>query len=565
MADPRPDPHVLVVFGARGDLAARKLFPGLFRLRGDGADARGLPRSSARAATRPTATTRSSTQVREALDEHGPEELDEDAWTTFAERLSFVASSADDAQRPGATRCGRPRRSSAGTTCGACSTSACRPAAMEAMVGPDRRERAGRAGAPGHGEAVRHRPGERARSSTRRCTRSSPRTHVFRIDHFLGKEAAQNVLAVRFANGLFEPIWNRDHIASVQIDVPEELGLEGRGAFYEETGAFRDMIVTHLFQLLGFVAMEPPVAAGRGPRCATRRPSSSRRCGRSTRRGSSSASSRATATRRTSTPDSTTESFAAVRGLGGHLALGGRAVPAAHRQGDGRGHARHHDRLPRAAAADVRPRRRHRRRRPPRTISSSSSPTRRASGSSCSPRRRARRSRSSPRRWSSASATADDGDERLEAYERLLHDVMLGDHTLFTRADEVERLWEVAAPVLETRPTPEPYAQGSWGPEAALALPPAPGWRLGAGVGTPGGVFSKSTYAWTGEHAGRASPAHAQRWRPRWWRGSRPTAAAGCGGRRAGRPRRGGGRRRAGRGARGRRGRRARPRGARAA
>ena len=88
---------------------------------------------------------------------------------------------------------------------------------------------------------------------------------IFRIDHFLGKEAAQNILAFRFANGLFEPIWNRDHIDHVQIDVPETLGVDDRVAFYEATGAFKDMVVTHLFQILGFMAMEPPTALSAGP------------------------------------------------------------------------------------------------------------------------------------------------------------------------------------------------------------------------------------------------------------------------------------------------------------
>ena len=83
---------------------------------------------------------------------------------------------------------------------------------------------------------------------------------IYRIDHFLGKEAAQNILAFRFANGLFEPIWNRDHIDHVQIDVPEALGLEDRIKFYESTGAYKDMVVTHLFQVLAFMAMEPPTA-----------------------------------------------------------------------------------------------------------------------------------------------------------------------------------------------------------------------------------------------------------------------------------------------------------------
>ena len=88
---------------------------------------------------------------------------------------------------------------------------------------------------------------------------------IFRIDHFLGKEPAQNILAFRFANGLFEPIWNRNFIDHVQIDVPETLGLGKRAGFYEQTGAFRDMVVTHLFQILAFMAMEPPTALEPAP------------------------------------------------------------------------------------------------------------------------------------------------------------------------------------------------------------------------------------------------------------------------------------------------------------
>ena len=83
---------------------------------------------------------------------------------------------------------------------------------------------------------------------------------IFRIDHFLGKEAAQNILAFRFANGLFEPIWNRNFIDHIQIDIPETLGLDQRANFYESTGAYKDMVVTHLFQVMAFVVMEPPTA-----------------------------------------------------------------------------------------------------------------------------------------------------------------------------------------------------------------------------------------------------------------------------------------------------------------
>ena len=86
---------------------------------------------------------------------------------------------------------------------------------------------------------------------------------IFRIDHYLGREAVQNLLAMRFANGMFEPVWNRNHIDHVQIDVPETLSIGMRAGFYEETGAFRDMVVTHLFQVLSFVAMEPPTSLER--------------------------------------------------------------------------------------------------------------------------------------------------------------------------------------------------------------------------------------------------------------------------------------------------------------
>ena len=86
---------------------------------------------------------------------------------------------------------------------------------------------------------------------------------IYRIDHYLGKETVQNILVLRFANGMFEPIWNRNHIDHVQITVDEKLGVGHRGSFYDATGALRDMVPNHLFQLLSLVAMEPPVAIRR--------------------------------------------------------------------------------------------------------------------------------------------------------------------------------------------------------------------------------------------------------------------------------------------------------------
>jgi len=83
---------------------------------------------------------------------------------------------------------------------------------------------------------------------------------IYRIDHFLGKETVQNILVLRFANGIFEPLWNRDHVDHVQITAAETVGVEGRGRFYERTGALRDMVPNHLFQLLAMIAMEPPIS-----------------------------------------------------------------------------------------------------------------------------------------------------------------------------------------------------------------------------------------------------------------------------------------------------------------
>ena len=135
--------------------------------------------------------------------------------------------------------------------------------AAEGRPGGDRdaaRRRPRRELPGGHGEAVRARPGA-ARSKLNDFVHETfDESQIFRIDHFLGKEAAQNILAFRFANGLFEPIWNRNFIDHVQIDIPETLGLDQRANFYESTGAYKDMVVTHLMQVMAFVAMEPPTA-----------------------------------------------------------------------------------------------------------------------------------------------------------------------------------------------------------------------------------------------------------------------------------------------------------------
>ena len=178
-------------------------------------------------------------------------------------------------------------------------------------------------------------------------------SQVFRIDHFLGKEAAQNILAFRFANGLFEPIWNRNFIDHVQIDIPETLGLDQRADFYEATGAYKDMVVTHLMQVMAFVAMEPPTALE--PRAISEEKNKvfrsmlpidpSRRGARAVH--AATASEQGVASRLGHRDVHRAE------GRHRQLAVGGRAVLPAHRQEDGRGHAHHLDRLQGGAAHDV--------------------------------------------------------------------------------------------------------------------------------------------------------------------------------------------------------------------
>ena len=175
---------------------------------------------------------------------------------------------------------------------------------------------------------------------------------IFRIDHFLGKEPAQNILAFRFANGLFEPIWNRNFIDHVQIDVPETLDIGNRTAFYEQTGAYRDMVVTHLFQILGFMAMEPPTSLAPGPISEEKN-----KVFRSLMPIEPPHAVRGSVHRLPQEegvdPESDTETFIAHQMLHRQLAMGGRAVLPSDRKADGRGAAHHLDRVPRTAEEHV--------------------------------------------------------------------------------------------------------------------------------------------------------------------------------------------------------------------
>jgi glucose-6-phosphate 1-dehydrogenase len=469
-------PHVLVLFGATGDLASRKLFPGLYRLAAAGR----LPKhllviGSGRRS--PGTDEEFREQVRGALAEFVGD-VDDAVAGPLLERISFVPSSADDGTALAeAVRDAEDRLlEEAG-----CLLSDVRrllylsipPSAVEGTVGMLAKEEL-----VDRSRLVAEKPFGTDYATARALDvvlrNAFEESQIFRIDHFLGKEAVQNILALRFANGLFEPAWNRHTIESVQIDVPEKLTVEGRGSFYEGTGCLRDMVTTHLCQLLGFVALEDPHAyresalrAAKAAVFAAVRPLDPDRVVFGQYDGYLDEPDVA--------PDSDVETLVAIEMWIDNDRW--RDVPFYLRTGKAMAEGR---RTITIRFTDPR----HRWLKP-------------ADGGAPAPNELVIELGDQPRiaidvRAKRPGPAMDivegvfrldlvcdvpDSDP-LEAYERLLLDVMRGDRTLFISSGEVERLWEICQPVLDRRPPCQPYEQGSWGPQDALDLPLG-GWRLG--------------------------------------------------------------------------------------
>jgi glucose-6-phosphate 1-dehydrogenase len=461
-------PQVVVLVGATGDLARRKLLPGLFHLtsagfipdwRIIGVSLDDLDAEAFRA------------QARSALDEFFNRKVVDGDWREFAERLDYVPLAAGPAvlkaavERAEHALGGEPRRLHY--------LSVPPSAALPAV------RLLGEAGLVERARIVMEKPFgtdlASARSLNARLHEVFAEEQIYRIDHFLGKEAAQNILAFRFANGLFEPIWNRNFIDHVQIDVPETLALGKRSAFYEQTGAYRDMVVTHLFQILGFMAMEPPTSLEPQPISEEKnkvfrsmlpiQPADVVRGQYNGYRQEEGVD-----------PESETETFIALKCFidnwrwagvpfflrtGKRLAEGQRIISIAFREppksmfppGSGVG-AQGPDHL----TFDL------------------------ADASKMSLSFYGKRPGPGMRldKLSLQFAMHDTGliGEVLEAYERLILDAMRGDRTLFTTAEGIERLWEVSMPLLEAPPPVRLYAAGSWGPKSIHQLIAPHAWRL---------------------------------------------------------------------------------------
>jgi len=251
------DDHVLVVFGATGDLARRKLLPALYHL----AEAGLLPRHFriVGSSLEQLSTDDFRALARDAMDEFCRCPVSEDVWSHLSSAFHYVPGGFGPDDSGPLADAVREAEASLGPGARRLFYLAVPPAAFASIA-----TGLGAAGLVEGSRVILEKPfgNDLASACALNETLHSvfAEEQIFRIDHFLGKETVQNILALRFANGMFEPVWNRDHVDYVQIDVPEEIGIGTRAGFYEQTGALRDMVVTHLFQVLAFVAMEPPVA-----------------------------------------------------------------------------------------------------------------------------------------------------------------------------------------------------------------------------------------------------------------------------------------------------------------
>jgi glucose-6-phosphate 1-dehydrogenase len=480
MALAAPPPQTLILFGASGDLARRKLIPALYDLAYEGL----LPERYAIVGSGGSRLDGADfhERARVGIEEFARHRLDEARWQAFAQGLSYVSAPLDDADAFGRLRdrlveldgelhgegrrlfyCGTP------------------PSAFPTIV-----RRIGAAGLAKHARIVLEKPIGHELASARELGRivsdAFDEPQVFRIDHYLGKEAVQNILVFRFANSMVERAWCREAVDHVQITVAESAGIERRGRYYEQAGALRDMVQNHLLQVLAFVAMEPPdslapedVRDRKTELLAAVRPFSADEfvLGQYAAGVVEGQEVPGYRDEERVAPESTVETFVAVRAWIDNARW--KDVPFYMRTGK---------RLPRRTTEIAivlrEPKRRlfegaRLARLPAHHLALRIQPD---EGISLVFRAK------EPGPGMALDAVPMDfsyvGSFRTrsaEAYERLLHDAMAGDQTLFLREDAVERSWEIVAPVLDASGAVHPYAAGTWGPSAADELIAPRAWH----------------------------------------------------------------------------------------
>ena len=498
--EPTAPPCVVVIFGATGDLTRRKLLPALYRL----AQQRLIPGEFAILSTarQPHSDDEFRAAMQAAVTEFGPDDsLDESAWQSFAKRIFYINGDFNDADLYQKLKTKLGELDSEFDTQGnrifylatapdyfgviAKQLGAAGMARPKSDSHPKTRTNPPAAKKPWT-RIIVEKPFGRDLASARALNKTLAavfeESQIYRIDHYLGKETVQNLLVFRFANSIFEPLWNRQYIDHIQITNAETIGVAGRGAYYEKAGALRDMIQNHVFQVTSLIAMEPPASlSANGVRdekikaMQSVRPLLADEIDKFAVRGQYGAGTVLGDTvpgYREETgvdPNSSTETFAALKLSFDNWRWAG--VPFYLRSGK-----RLQKQITEIAIQfkEV----------PQRLFTDSDSPLqpnvlviRIQPNEGISLRFAAKlpgqtlriRSVNMDFRYGSSF-----GVKPPEAYERLLLDCMLGDSTLYARRDMVERGWEIVTPILEAWKNPAPdfpnYEAGSWGPQAAFEL-----------------------------------------------------------------------------------------------
>ena len=484
--EPTAPPCITVIFGATGDLTRRKLLPALFRL----AQQRLLPNEFAILGTARQAMSDEEFRafLKQAVTEFGSDEaLDESEWTSFAKRLFYVGGEFGETQTYATLKTRLAEIDSEFQTQGNCIFYLATAPDFFGVIAKQLGE--AKLAKPKQGSWIRiivekpfGRDLETARKLNSELATVFDEKQVYRIDHYLGKETVQNLLVFRFANSIFEPLWNRQYIEHIQITNAETKGVEGRGGYYEEAGALRDMIQNHVFQVTSLIAMEPPASLSANSvrdekfkAMQAVRAFAKDRIDQAAVRGQYGAGTVLGDTvvgyreEPGVKPDSSTETFAALKlyldnwrwaGVPFYIRSGKRlqkhvteiaiqfkAVP---------------HRLFKDSDTNLEPNVLVIR------IQPNEGMTLRFAAKLPGQAMRIRPVNMDFRYGSSF------GVKSPEAYERLLLDCMLGDSTLYARRDMVERGWEIVSPILEAWKKPATdfpnYEAGSWGPQSAFEL-----------------------------------------------------------------------------------------------